>query len=46
MKKSINIGVILFLLLQACSSAENTKNRLVINVKQTRYDIVRKVAKK
>ncbi len=26
MKKSINIGIILFLLLQACSGAENTEN--------------------
>jgi hypothetical protein len=27
MKKSINIGLILFLLLQACSSSENTENQ-------------------
>ena len=27
MKKSINIGLILFLLLQACSSGENTENQ-------------------
>ena len=30
MKKSINIGVILFLLLQACSSAENTENQATV----------------
>ena len=30
MKKSINIGVILFLLLQACSSSENTENQATI----------------
>ena len=27
MKKSINIGIILFLLLQACSSGENVENQ-------------------
>ena len=30
MKKSINIGVILFLLLQACSSSENTENQTIV----------------
>ena len=30
MKKSINIGVILFLLLQACSSSENTENQATV----------------
>ena len=30
MKKSINIGVILFLLLQACSSSENTENQAAV----------------
>ena len=30
MKKSINIGIILFLLLQACSSSENTENQATV----------------
>jgi hypothetical protein len=30
MKKSINIGLILFLLLQACSSSENTENQVSV----------------
>ena len=30
MKKSINIGIILFLLLQACSGEENTKNQTAL----------------
>ena len=30
MKKSINIGVIVFLLLQACSSSENTENQATV----------------
>ena len=30
MKKSINIGVIVFLLLHACSSSENTENQTIV----------------
>ena len=30
MKKSINIGIILFLLLQACSGEENTENQTTL----------------
>ena len=29
MKKSMNIGLILFLLLQACSGAENSENQII-----------------
>ena len=29
MKKSINIGLILFLLLQACSGPENSENQII-----------------
>ena len=31
MKKSINIGIILLFLLQACSSQENTKNQTTLD---------------
>ena len=30
MKKSINIGVIVFLLLQGCSGSENTENQAIV----------------